>query len=289
MGVVGIDIISKRGERRKYLPLETRMKMYEDVLKLGRQGLKYKEIQKIIYKKHRKRLPIPTAFHWINEKHNPLGKVNKFDEKPSPELEYIVGTMFSDGYKYIGKKSRYSLRLDVNDREFAEKFAECLTKVLGKKKPYKPFWSKSKKQWIIEGCSVQLYKFLDRPLEELKPYIEHCKDCVASFLRALYDAEGSICVKIKGRKRKRRLYLYNTNKELLVYVQYLLKKYFGINSTLHLAIKKGSISHFPNNKIAKTNQDEYYVYIHARSLLNFYRCIGFTIKRKQRDLIRAIQ
>jgi hypothetical protein len=38
MGVVGIKI-SKRGERRKYLPLEIRAKMYEDVIELKRQGL----------------------------------------------------------------------------------------------------------------------------------------------------------------------------------------------------------------------------------------------------------
>jgi hypothetical protein len=40
MSVVGIDIISKRGERRKYLPLEIRAKMYEDVLRLHREGLR---------------------------------------------------------------------------------------------------------------------------------------------------------------------------------------------------------------------------------------------------------
>jgi hypothetical protein len=56
MSVVGIDIISKRGERRRCLPLEMKMKMYDDVIKLRKQRLKHKEIQEKIYKKHRKRL-----------------------------------------------------------------------------------------------------------------------------------------------------------------------------------------------------------------------------------------
>jgi intein-encoded DNA endonuclease-like protein len=88
-----------------------------------------------IYEKYGKQLPLSTISYWINRKHNPFGKVNKFDEKPSPKLAYIIGVMFSDGYKYIGKKkSQYFLRLEVNDKEFAEKFAECLTKDIRKKK-----------------------------------------------------------------------------------------------------------------------------------------------------------
>ena len=290
MGVVGLDIMSKRGKRRKYLPLEIRMEMYDDVVELGRQGLKPSEIQKKVYEKYGKQIPPSTINDWINGKHNPFRKINKFNEKLSPELTCIIGMMFSDGYKYFNDK-RYRLGLAVKDKEFAEKFAECLTKVLGKKEPYKPYWSKSKKQWVVEGYSVQLYKFLNRSLEELKPYIEHCKDCVASFLRALFDGDGSIYVKIiKGERRKRQLYLHNTNKDLLIYAQYLLKKYFDIDTTgPHLTTRKGSIMHFPNGKIAKTNQDKYYIYTHARSLLNFYRCIGFTIKRKQRRLIEAIK
>jgi intein-encoded DNA endonuclease-like protein len=291
MGVVGLDIISKRGERRKILPFEIRAKMYEDVIELGKQELKCKGIQRRIYEKHRKRLPISTIKDWINRKHNPFGKVNKFDEKPSPKLEYIIGTMFTDGYKYIGKKkSQHFLRLEVNDREFAEKFAECLTKVLGRKKPYKPFFDRKRKRWIVIGCSVLLFKFLNKSLEELKPHIEYSKETVASFLRALFDAEGCIYVKIKRGKRRRQLRLCNTNKELLIYAKYLLKEHFDIDATgPYLTTRRGSIIYSPNGKIAKTNKDEYYIYIRARSLLNFYKHIGFIIKRKQRDLIRAIQ
>ena len=263
--------------------------MYDDVIKLRKQGLKYKEIQRRIYEKYGKQISIRNIYSWINGKHNPLRRINKFNGKASPELEYVVGTMFSDGFKYFNN-GKHILCLSVKDKEFAEEFGRCLSKVLGKKESYKPYWDKSLKTWVVKECSIQLYKFLDKPLEELKPYIEHCKDCVSAFLRALFDAEGCIYVKIKEGKRQRILMLYNTNKELLTYVQYLLKKYFDIDTTgPHLAKRKGSIMYFPNGKIAKTNENCYYIYIRANSLLNFYEYIGFTIKRKQRTLIKAIK
>ena len=289
MSVVGIDIISKRGERRKYLPLEIRAKMYDDVVELGRQGLTCKEIQEKIYDEYREQISLPLIRYWINGKHNPLGKVNKFDEKPSPELEYIIGAIFTDGYKYLNG-THYFLRLEVNDKEFAEKFAECLTKVLGRKKPYKPFFNRKRKRWVVIGCSVLLFKFLNRTLEELKPIIEYDKKCVSAFLQALFDGEGSIIIKIEGRRRERQLYLYNTNRELLIYAKYLLKKYFGIEATgPHLSTRKGSIIHFPNGKIAKANKDYYYLYVRTKGFLSFYRHVGFSIKRKQQRLIKAIQ
>jgi intein-encoded DNA endonuclease-like protein len=282
MGVVGLDIISKRGKRRRCSPLEVRMRIYDDVLRLYEEGLSHTQIQKRIYEKYGKRLFQPTISHWINGKHNPLGKVNKFDEKSSPELAYVIGVILSDGYKYFDSKG-YLLRLAVNDREYAEEFGKCLAKVLGKRNIYKPFWNENLKQWVVKGCSILLYKFLDKPLEELKPYIEYSKETVASFLRALFDGDGFI------HKNKRTLKLFNINEKLLVYVQYLLKEYFDINSTLCLEKRRGSIEHFPNGKIAKTTENYYSIYIHVNSLLNFYRHIGFTIKRKQQRLIKAIK
>jgi intein-encoded DNA endonuclease-like protein len=289
MELVSINTISKIKERQKYLPLEIRIKMHDDVIELRKQGLTYKEIQKIIYEKYRKRLFQPTISYWINGKHNPLGRANKFNGKPSPKLGYVIGAMFSDGYKYFNDE-KYRLGLAVKDKEYAEEFGRCLAKVVGRKKPYEPYSNENLKQWIVAGCSIQLFEFLNRPLEELKPYVEHCKDCVASFLRAIFDGDGSIYVKIRRGGKKRKLVLYNTNKELLSYIQYLLKRLFNIDATgPHLARKSGKIFIFPNGKITKTTEDYYYIYIRANSLVNFYKYIGFTIKRKQQNLIEAIK
>ncbi|MEM1575497.1 MAG: LAGLIDADG family homing endonuclease [Nitrososphaerota archaeon] len=286
MEAVGVSTISKGEEKRRYLPLEIRATMYDDVIELKKQGLSYTQIQRKIYEKCEIRLPRSTISDWVNRKRHPLGKVNKFDGKPSLELAYAIGTKNSDGCLYFNNDRKYSIILAVNDKEFAEEFGKCLAKLLHRKEPYKPFWDKKHKQWRVECCSILLYKFLNKPLEELKPYIEYSKDCVSAFLRALFDGEGSIYV---SRKRSRRiLMLFNTNIELLNYAKYLLKKYFDIDATgPYLARKGGEILRFPNGKVVKTKKDYYYIYIRAKSLLNFYKYIGFTIRRKQQILIEA--
>ncbi|MEM2179091.1 MAG: hypothetical protein QW272_09765 [Candidatus Methanomethylicaceae archaeon] len=117
-------------------------------------------------------------------------------------------------------KKKY-IRETFKEKEVAEEFGRCLAKVVGRKKPYKPYWDKKLKQWVIEGGNEQLYDFLNRPLEELKPYIEYSKETVASFLRGVFDRSGDV--------NEKGIVLYGS-KELLEYVRYLLKKYFDIDT-----------------------------------------------------------
>ncbi len=286
MELVSESIISKEGEKKRhYLPLETRIQLYNEVHRLRKQGLSQRKIQKIVYEEYRIKISSMLISYWVRGKHNPLGNINKFNDKPSPELSYIIGVISGDGYKYFDGKG-YLLRLAVNDKEFAEAFARNLTKILRKDKPYKIFWNGRSKQWIVVGCSIQLFKFLEeKSLEELKPYIEYNKDCVSSFLKALFDGEGSIYPQKCGWT----LELYNTDKRLLIYVKYLLGKYFEIDSTgPHLARKTGKIVHSPNGEY-KATKNYYYLYIRRRSLINFHKFIGFSIKRKQRRLLKAIK
>ncbi len=189
--------INEGGEtKRHYLPLETRIQLYNEVRRLRKQGLIYKEIIERLYEKYKIRLFASNICCWINGKHNPLGKVNKFINRPSPELSYIIGVICGDGYKCLSGRS-YFLKLAVNDKEFVEEFSKCLAKVLGKDKPYKLYWSENLKQWVVEGYSILLYKFLkEKSFEELKTYIEYNKDCVSSFLRALFDGEATIYKRI---------------------------------------------------------------------------------------------
>jgi len=282
MNLVIINI-SKIKKERKYLPLEIRLQMYNDVIELRKQGLTYKEIQRKIFEKYGKQISLMNISNWINKKHCPFGKTNKFDDEPSPELSYIIGVMLGDGFKRFDGKG-YLLRLDVNDKEFAEEFGKNLAKVLEKDKPYKPFWNEKHKQWIVVARSILLYRFLNSPFKELKTYIEYSKNTVSAFLKALFDGEGSM------HKSRRKLMLYNTNIELLNYAKHLLKKYFNIDAGGPcLNTKKGEVKHFPNGKISKATKNCYCLYIRIRSLLSFYNCIGFTIKRKQKRLIKAIK
>jgi intein-encoded DNA endonuclease-like protein len=112
--------------------------------------------------------------------------------------------------------------LSVTDYDYAEEFSKCLAKILSRRKPYRVRRSEKRNRWIVQGSSVLLYRFLNRPWQWLKPWVEHCEECTAAFLRAFYDGEGSM----SGRQ----LILYNTQANILLYIQDLLGQ-FGIEST----------------------------------------------------------
>jgi intein-encoded DNA endonuclease-like protein len=113
--------------------------MYDDTIKLRKQGLTHGQIQERIYEKYGMQLPQPTISNWVNEKHKPFRNLNKFDGKPSPELSYIIGAILGDGTKYMESGHRnYTLELKVKDKDFAETFGHYLAKVLHREKPYGP-------------------------------------------------------------------------------------------------------------------------------------------------------
>lgn len=209
--------------RGPYLPLKLRLQLYDEVLQLRRQRLSYSQIIEKIHRSNGVRLSKTHISDWLRGHHKPLGKVNEFDAEPSKELAGVIGVVLSDGNLY--RKGSYESRvwLRVKDGDYAEAFGRDLAKVLGLKKTYEPRWSRVQQRWVVEGRSILLYTFLNRPWQELKHYIEHCKRCVAAFLRAFSDGEASI--------RRRELTIPNTNKELLLYIQRLLQRYFDIKTT----------------------------------------------------------
>lgn len=216
--------------------------------------------------------------YWVRGIHKPLGRINRFDGKPSPELASVIGTMLSDGSRYQHNDTK-AFWLGVKDREYAEGFGRDLAKVLRRRKPYKPHLSDQR--WVLEGHSILLFNHLNKPWQNLKPHVEHCRNCVAAFLRAFFDGEGSI--------HRRQLTIYNTDKQLLIYIKGLLKRYFDIDSTgPHVSQKSGTVRYWSNRKEAyKTKKDCYYIYIRRHSLPTFYKEVGFTIRRKQRRLAEA--
>jgi intein-encoded DNA endonuclease-like protein len=165
--------------------------------------------------------------------------------------------------------------LGAKDKEFVEKFASCIAMVLNIPPP-KLKYKQSKGQYYIEVASTTFYELLRKPvdLKRLKKYIEHCDMCKKMFLQGFIDSEG--CIDEKGR-----IYISNTNYELLIYVQKLLRE-FGIESTgpRPTSSRRGTVIHNPRTgKQYLRNKDEYVIYIRASSNEDFYRHIGFTIKR----------
>jgi intein-encoded DNA endonuclease-like protein len=73
--------------------------------------------------------------------------------------------------------------------------------------------------------------------------------------------------------------------ELLLYVQELLKR-FGVETTgPWLIAKQGTPFYDPlRGKVYKHKKDVYIIYVRKRNNYEFYKYIGFTIRRKQERL-----
>jgi intein-encoded DNA endonuclease-like protein len=115
--------------------------------------------------------------------------------KPSEELAYVIGVKVGDGYTYRRKHAikcynHVWIGLKAKDREFVEKFARCLAKVLGRKQ-IRPRFRDDVGKYVVEVRSQTLYELLRKPVDphRLKKYIEHCERCVAAFLRGFADSE----------------------------------------------------------------------------------------------------
>lgn len=110
--------------------------MYDLVLVLRKQGLSYKQIQEMVSRETGSRFSKGSISYWIRGIHRPLGSLNPFSPEPSPELSYVIGVGLSDGNVNI-HDYHYEILRSVTDRDFAEEFARCLGKILGRKGPYK--------------------------------------------------------------------------------------------------------------------------------------------------------
>jgi intein-encoded DNA endonuclease-like protein len=256
--------------------------MYNDVHKLRKRGLSITKIRKEIHRRYGVWIALSTINDWLRGVHSPYnGTYIPSPEllKPSEDLGYVIGVRLGDGYTRE-KNHDYIIGLKANDKEFVEEFGRRLGNVLGRR-PIGPRFRKDIGGYFAEASSKTLYELLRKPvdLKRIRKYVEHCKKCAAAFLRGLFDSEGYV-------SKEGYIYLHNTNYEVLVYAQKLLRKRFGIESTGPWPhVQKGTTIHdHRTGKLYKTNADCYYIYIPTESLLKFYRYVGFTIRRKQKRL-----
>jgi intein-encoded DNA endonuclease-like protein len=273
--------------RRNYLQRELRIKLFDEVNRLRRDGLTYKEIIEGIWRRHGVRLSKSNVSYWIRGIHSPYnGRYIPSIEflEPSEELAYLIGAKLGDGYTTKGRRTiksynRVIIGLKVKDREFAEEFGRSLAKVLGRQ-PIRPRYNKSSERYVVEAKSQTLYELLKKPvdLDRLKKYIEHRERCMAAFLRGFADSEGYV-------DKRGYIIISNTDYDLLTYVKDLLKR-LGIESTGPWPERRQGKTFYDSRtmKRYKHNKDGYYIYIKTCSSINFYKNIGFTIRRKQRCL-----
>lgn len=214
--------------------LDRQVQIHRRALELRTYGHAYSEIISQLFYEYEVRIPKSTISYWGRGLHGPLGRAHTFTPSPTPDLAYIIGG---------GKRRRlpehkirtvqYRIRLQSIDLEFVEEFNRCLSKVLNSSKH--ALWKGAGRKETHVEASFLLHHFLQSPFEELKPFIEHCAECSAAFLRGFFDSEG--CVDKSGS-----ITASNCDIDLLKYVQYLLAKCFSIDTTgPHLQSRKGSL------------------------------------------------
>ena len=273
------------GMKRRCLPRELRIKAFDLVIQLHRQGLSYTQIIDEVQRRLGIRITRSSCSNWVRRIYSPhnniyIGSIELL--RPSEDLAYLIGVHAGDAYvtKTDNKGGEFFIGLWVKDKEFADEYATRIARVLGKDapepKPYKDG------RWFVIVASKVLYEFLKKPIDidRIRPFVEHCERCIAMFLRGFFDSEGSI-------DKLGRITVYNTDYQMMVYVMYLLKK-LGIETTSETPKTiKASGKPFRSPSTGKTyhrNKDEYYVRIRKPSNERFYNLIGFTIERKRQRL-----
>jgi len=248
---------------------------------MGQRGLSYAQMQRKIFENTGIHLSKASISYWLRGIHHPSGSLNRFRPEPSRELSYVIGVALSDGNVNVHDYHR-EIQLSVTDKEYASEFSRCLGRVLCRDGPYKVRWSEKRGRWRVQGSSILLHRFLNRSWFSLRKWIEHCGRCESAFLRAFYDGEGSISGK--------NLTVYNTDRELLLYIQDLLGHVDVETTGLHLNTKAGT--RLVDSKTGRTyirRKNCYSFGVRVRSLPRFRENIGFTIRRKQERLLEAGQ
>lgn len=196
---------------------------------------------------------------------------NHFNEHFTTYKAYILGVIFGDG-----NISKYRIKLDVIDEDFAIEFKQKIEFAYKKEASIISYInSANNKSYIVSLYSVpainNILKFKN------VPFIQSLNNTrlIIPFLKGLYDSECCVHYYIDNGYTKRRIAFTNTNYDLILLVHNLLKK-LGINSVIQKSVR------------IKT-KDVYNVNIaNFFDILKFYMLINFIIRRKKEKLENVV-
>lgn len=191
----------------------------------------------------------------------------KKDVPMNPNLAYILGVLFGDGFARRRTQGGHVIGMSVGDKEFAEAFANNV-RALGfriKIKKYGPYHENRKPRYRALFYSTKFYYwFKQLSVNKLENLIES-KDLVVAFVKGFYESEGTL-----GESRKwYYLRLSNTNKELLMLVQRFLIK-LGYNFKFYGPYKK-RLGTKPFYRLHLGNKEQ---------IINFLKVIKPCVKNK---------
>ncbi|MBI3051678.1 hypothetical protein HYY74_04445 [Candidatus Woesearchaeota archaeon] len=197
------------------------------------------------------------------------------------KISYFIGAMLGDGHsgaEMLSDKIRYKgspclVGIDGEIFSAAQEVCNILQIRYAKKTNYHgtPQLVLSKKKWVREfflRCGIDKLenKHLSEKLETLD------LNSSASLLRGLFDTDGYV-------QKSRNIGFSNISERLVKQMQKQLLR-FGIVSR----IRKASTMKI-YQKVYNTKESFELTIAHKRSILDFYKCIGFGIERKQTDLL----
>jgi intein/homing endonuclease len=140
--------------------------------------------------------------------------------EPSPELAYVAAVLLGDGYVFE-RRHHYHIGLKVRSREFAESFAEALTK-MGLRPKLRQ--RKDNGMYVVTAQSRLFYEwFKGLRREEVE---ELASRFPLDFLRGLYESEGSITAHFNARYNKTYfgVVITNTSEWLISLAQRLINR-----------------------------------------------------------------
>jgi intein-encoded DNA endonuclease-like protein len=281
-----VIVVVASENKKKITPRELRIKVHRRVIELRQQGRSYNEIRAAIKEEFGIVLSKSQISYWTRGIHSPYNgrRIPSLELlEPSEDLAYVIGVLCGDGSVWEKSRVRKGYRrvviyLEAKDREFVEEFAIRIGRVLNRPPPRVRV--KSTGYYYVEVESRTLYELMKRPIdiEKIRRFVEHCERCMAMFLRGFFDSEG--CVSEDGY-----VTVANSNYELMLYVQELLKR-FGIETRgPRPTTKQGTPFYNPlRGKVYEHKKDVYVLYVRKRNNYEFYKYIGFTIRRKHERL-----
>jgi len=168
-------------------------------------------------------------------KGKPSPKAGKFEYTGmTPELAYVLGVLKGDGsatisYDRSGKRYRYYVQLQANDKEFTVRFAESLRRILRDDIPiryHKYPYHKTGRWTVIKGNKGFSIWYNSLTLNQISDMLT-TKELAAEYIRGFFDSEGSVLVR---RGKPVDLSISNTSIDKLKMTKALLDKFFLIRS-----------------------------------------------------------
>ena len=263
--------------------LEERLRLYNEVMRLRKQGLGYKRIAKAIEEEYGVSLNPGVICNWVKGRYHPLRRCNKLVEGPG--LAYVIGGWLGDGsLNGDDDDYKYCIRLSCEDYEFAQEWGRCLAEALGRSKPYAPKWDDDFQRWVVKGSSLLLYNLLRRAKEGLWILMPYLEKYPAEACRGFFDAEGWINVE------RYMVAAGNTNPDIINLFKKLLGK-LNIECRTHRCRQKEFMISPRSGKLYRRNNEfiAYLAIYGEENILRFAEKVGFTIARKQVELMKLVR